>query len=152
MINEEKLKSNIKEELLLLDEALIGLKKSFIKCNELLDKENKTFENLESIDSIIIKFARISDIYTQKILTSVIILSLEKTDGFIDKVNICEKLGVIDSASSLSTIREIRNYTSHEYAPSMVNAIFKNIMQSIPILLKNIELTKKYLKNKFDIC
>jgi uncharacterized protein YutE (UPF0331/DUF86 family) len=150
MINKEKLILNIKTDLFNLNEAITGLNKSFEKCLDLIDKQEKTFENYESIDSIIIKFARISDIYTQKILTSLMILSIEKPEGFIDKVNICEKLGIIDSAEELSVIREIRNYTSHEYASSMVNTIFKSIMKHIPILLNNIKTTKQYLK-KFDI-
>jgi hypothetical protein len=150
MINKEKLILNIKADLFNLNEAITGLNKSFEKCLDLIDKQEKTFENYESIDSIIIKFARISDIYTQKILTSLMILSIEKPEGFIDKVNICEKLGIIESATDLGHIRDLRNSVTHDYEGDVVNRIFLDTMKYTPILLSNIDTTKQYLK-KFDI-
>ena len=145
MINREKLITNINNEFANLEIAIIGLQRSMEKCQPLLSKNNWSFSESESIDSLIVKFARISDILTQKILTSIVILSLEDFDGFIDKVNICEKLKVIISAEDMKEIRELRNKVNHEYVSDMIAQIFHHVMQYTPILLNNITQTKQYI-------
>ncbi|MDC9715594.1 MAG: hypothetical protein PSN36_07260, partial [Gammaproteobacteria bacterium] len=93
MISKERLIENIKVELQNLETAVAGLQKSMQKCIPLSTQSDWSFSQSESADSLMVKFSRISDIFTQKILTSIVILSLENFDGFIDKINICEKLG-----------------------------------------------------------
>ena len=146
MINKQKTTNNINQELENLELAIVGLQRSMDKCQPLLLKDDWSFSESESVDSFVVKFSRISDIFTQKILTSIVILSLEDFDGFIDKVNICEKLNVIISAEDINNIRALRNKANHEYNSDMLIEIFQNVMQYAPKLLENIEQTKQYIK------
>lgn len=145
MINQQKLIANINNEFVNLEIAIAGLERSMEKCQPLLLKNEWSFSESESIDSLIVKFARISDIFTQKILTSIVVLSLEDFDGFIDKINICEKLNAIISAQDMQNIRALRNKANHEYNGDMIAQIFHNVAQYSPLLLKNIAQTKRYI-------
>lgn len=148
MISKERLIENIKVELQNLETAVAGLQKSMQKCIPLSTQSDWSFSQSESADSLMVKFSRISDIFTQKILTSIVILSLENFDGFIDKINICEKLGVIISAQDMVDIRQLRNKVNHEYESEMITKIFNDILEYTPKLLANIEQTKSYINNK----
>jgi hypothetical protein len=145
MINKQQIKTNIKDQLENLNMVIVGLNKFYDKCLPFLDKKSKTFEDHESIDSFVIKFARISDIYTQKILTGLVILSFEYFSGFIDKINICEKLNIINCADEMMEIRFTRNKISHEYVSEQVDEIFIQVMQQTPLSLKNINKTLQYI-------
>jgi hypothetical protein len=148
MINKEKLKQHLKVELQNLTKSADILYKSYDSCKNIVYPFN--FLENEKVDALTIRLARSSDIYTQKILTSVLLLQKEQVDGFLDKVNICEKLGIIESATDLGHIRDLRNSVTHDYEGDVVNRIFLDTMKYTPILLSNIDTTKQYLK-KFDI-
>ncbi|SMM98945.1 hypothetical protein SPONN_82 [uncultured Candidatus Thioglobus sp.] len=149
MTNEAKLIKNVKTELKNLDKAVVKLQESYQHC-----KAIGVYDDDVVADALSIRFARASDIFTQKILTSVVILSLEDFDGFIDKVNICEKLNAIISAEDVFGIRRIRNKVNHEYAGQEIIKIFNDTLKYTPKLLANIEQTNSYInqnyKNKDD--
>lgn len=149
MMNQQKLTENIKVELENLNIAVAGLQQSMQKCTPLLTQDDWSFSQSESIDSLMVKFSRISDIFTQKILTSIVVLSLEDFDGFIDKINICEKLGVIISAQDVADIRQIRNKVSHEYANDAIVKIFHETLEYASKLLANIDQTKTYINQNY---
>jgi uncharacterized protein with HEPN domain len=44
-----------------------------------------------------------------------VILTREDAPTFMDRMNLCEKLGVIPSAEDLIDIRDLRNQIAHEY-------------------------------------
>jgi hypothetical protein len=150
MINQEKLRKYLIDELA-----------SLIKSEQILQKSHKSCESIslpfsfnesEKIDALTVRLARSSDIYTQKILSSILLLLKENTDGFIDKINLCEKMGIIDSADDMKYIRDLRNSVTHDYDGDFINKIFIDTMKYTLILLKNITTTKEYLQQKFDIC
>jgi hypothetical protein len=145
MINEKKLIANIHTELKNLDKAIIKLQESYQDC-----KIIGVYNDDVVADALIIRFARASDMFTQKILTSLVILSLEIFDGFIDKINICEKLNIIISAQELIKIRQLKNKINHEYVGEMIAEIFNDTLEYAPKLIDNINQTKTYIKNTFE--
>ena len=150
MINQEKLKSNLEQELTNLTKSKDILQRSFDSCADIIYPFN--FNESEKIDALTVRLARCSDIYTQKILTAILILLKEKADGFLDKINLCEKFNIIESSQELAYIKDLRNSVTHDYDGEFINKIFIDTMQYTLILLKNIQQTKNYLADRFNLC
>ena len=74
----------------LLQRSLKSLQQSRDKTHQLLQQSEFSFEELESIDSLISKFSRTSDIYLQKVLRSIWMLLREDTVPLIDLLNRAE--------------------------------------------------------------
>ncbi len=146
MINEEKLVKSLNTELNSLDKSIAVLQESYKECVNI----TYPFSAKESVsvDALTIRLARSSDIYTQKILTAIIMLTKEKADGFIDKINLCEKLYIIDNADDMKVIRDLRNSVTHDYEGDTINKIFLNTLKYTPKLLANIAATKQYINDK----
>jgi hypothetical protein len=98
-----------------LDQALPSFKRSLDKCGSLKLEAPFPFEIEESFDALTSKFSRVSDIFTQKVLKSFVLITREDAPTFLDRMNLCEKLGVIPSSSDLIEIRDLRNLIAHEY-------------------------------------
>src|SRR5674476_164104 len=91
----------LQSELTLLQSAVATLQMSVSKCKTIGIKENFTFEELESFDSLTSKFNRTSDIFTQKVLRSVWMLLHEPFVPFIDMMNTGEKMLILKSADQM---------------------------------------------------
>jgi len=115
-MNEQKLRSLLRGELETLVRAMSSWEKSWGKCYQLKPSPRQSFEEEESFDALTSKFARCSDILTLKVLKTLIFLLREDAPTFLDRMNLCEKLGAILSARSLVEIRDLRNTIAQEYA------------------------------------
>ena len=87
------------------------------------------FEVEESFDALTSKFARVSDIFTQKVLKSFVILTREDAPTFLDRMNLCEKLGLVSSASDLIDIRDLRNMISREYLSENLIEVYQECLK-----------------------
>jgi hypothetical protein len=120
----------------LLLQAIPSFERSLSKCQSiLLDKEPLSFEAEESFDSLTFKFARISDIFTQKLLKSLVLYLREDAPTFLDRMNLCEKLGVIPSAESMVAIRDLRNLIAHEYSVDRIVDVYAETLRLADSLL-----------------
>jgi len=72
------------EETELLAKAIETLKLSIVKCKRIVGKDEFSFEEMESFDSLTSKFGRTSDLYTQKVLRTIWMLLHEPFVPFID--------------------------------------------------------------------
>lgn len=111
----ENVKAVLKANQDALEIALPSFLRSLEKCRVFNLESPLSFEVEESFDALTSKFARVSDIFTQKVLKSFVILTREDAPTFMDRMNLCEKLGVIPSAEDLIDIRDLRNQIAHEY-------------------------------------
>lgn len=111
----ENVKAVLKANRDALEIALPSFLRSLEKCRVFDLESPLSFEVEESFDALTSKFARVSDIFTQKVLKSFVILTREDAPTFMDRMNLCEKLGVIPSAEDLIDIRDLRNQIAHEY-------------------------------------
>jgi uncharacterized protein YutE (UPF0331/DUF86 family) len=152
MIQEKKerlLIEKLKEDLALLKEAINILKHSHEKCQKIGVKENLNLDELESFESLTARFARASDILTQKIFKAIIALSLEDIQTFIDRLNYMEKVNIIESAQTFKEIRKIRNTVAHEYIVDDLNELFKDVLTYSKILFKTVDKIETFIKTKF---
>jgi hypothetical protein len=120
----EMIQSVLRANREVLDQALPSFRRSVDKCRSLIIFEPRSFEVEESFDALTSKFARVADIFTQKVLKSLVLLTREDAPTFVDRMNLCEKLGVIPSAADLIEIRDLRNQIAHEYLVENLTEIY----------------------------
>ena len=128
-MNQEKIKLYLKYNLDLLLKSQISLIQSIEKCKTIDLNNALTFENQESFDSLTSKFSRVSDILTQKVLKSLIILYREDCKTFLDRANFLEKIGVLQDSNVLINIRDLRNDISHEYIEEELSDLYKRTLE-----------------------
>ncbi len=140
----EDLKKLLRSELQLLEDASQVLDYSFTKCSKIGIKPDYSPEELESFESLCSRFARLSDIMTQKIFRLLAEIALEQPGTVRDRINRAEKWCLIESAETFVDIRIVRNDIAHEYLPEALRDIFKKVLALTPALLKSVDLTKSY--------
>jgi len=133
----------------LLKQARPSFERSLVKCRDLDFSSPISFEIEESLDALSSKFSRLSDIYTQKILKTIVFLLREDAPTFLDRVNLCEKLEIIPSADEIIAIRDLRNTIAHEYLNENLIEIYMEIIRlSDNLLTAILETEKFYIKTK----
>jgi len=147
-MNPEYTKKLLKQNWELLITSLESLSKSVLKCSSIGVKIEYSFEEMESIDSLTSKFARISDIYSQKIIRGIWALLHEPYEPFIDLMNTAEKAEIIISSESMLQIRDLRNQIAHEYLPEAIKDLLHEVLEKYPVLKENIYQTKYFLKQR----
>lgn len=145
---QQALTSLLQSEWELLHAAIDTLQLSVQKCKSIGIKENYTFEELESFDSLTSKFNRTSDIFTQKVLRSAWMLLHEPFVPFIDMMNKCEKMLIIQSEDLMIEIRDLRNQVAHEYIPEAIRDLVPEVIELSTQLLGNIEYCKHFLESR----
>lgn len=148
---EEKLKAELKQTLATLKDSSASLQMSLEKCQKIGIKDNYSFEESESMDSLTSKYARTSDIFTQKALRAALLLLREKADSFIDKANLAEKFGMVTSAEELISIRDLRNLIAHQYLKEQLLAILREVFSKAQVLLKEIEAFESFCVRKLGL-
>ena len=128
----------------LLKQALPSFERSLVKCRDLDFSLPISFEAEESLDALSSKFSRVSDIFTQKVLKTFIFVLREDAPTFLDRMNLCEKLGIIPSAEELIAIRDLRNIIAHEYLSENLVEIYMEIIELSDNLLKAILETERF--------
>lgn len=129
----------LQEEWILLQSAVQTLGQSSIKCSAIVIKEEYSFEEQESFDSLTSKFNRTSDLFTQKIIRTTWMLLHEPFVSFIDMMNLAEKIGMIESADQLIEIRDMRNQIAHEYIPEAIRDLVPEVISLQEKLISNID-------------
>lgn len=134
------------EELTLLEHSNDMLIYSYNTCKSIGIKKDYTFEELDKFEALTSRFARTSDMLIQKIFRLIDILELERPGSAIDRINRAEKRGIIYSAEIFKEIRYLRNDISHEYIPTAVEQIFKEVLKLTPYLIDSVDRVNKYCK------
>jgi hypothetical protein len=132
----------------MFEKSINTLELSRNKCSKLYLKKDYTFEEEEAFDSLTSKYGRTSDLYTQKILRTTWMLLHEAFMPFIDMMNQCEKIGIINSSDALIEIRDLRNQVAHEYIPESVNSLVPEVLNMTCVLFENIDRTRTFLKDR----
>jgi hypothetical protein len=148
-MNTSNLQSLLELTWSLLKQALPSFERSLVKCRDLDFSSPISFEIEESLDALSSKFSRLSDIYTQKILKTIVFLLREDAPTFLDRVTLCEKLGIIPSADEIIAIKDLRNTIAHEYLNENLIEIYMEIIRlSDNLLTAILETEKFYIKTK----
>ena len=147
MRTEALMREELKEDFTRLDMAVKMLKYSLQRCKKIGIKTDYSLEELDRFESLASRFARTSDIYTQKVMKGIILILREEANTFIDRANLFEKLG-ISSAEDLKLIRDLRNEISHEYRADDITAIFEAVIKYSEKLIGLIGKSKVFITRK----
>ena len=137
----------LKEDLNRLDRSVEMLKYSSQQCRKIEIKEDYSLEELDRFESLTSRFARTSDIYTQKVMKGIILVLREEANTFIDRANLFEKIEIAN-AEDLKLIRDLRNEISHEYKVDNIAEIFEAVMEYCDKLIEVIDKTKVFVSAK----
>lgn len=140
--------NNLIETLKLLDDSLYWLKRSYnicLKIGILEDYNDEEFDHYETLTS---RFARVSDIITQKVFRSIDAVEFEEGGTLLDVLNRAHKRNLFESIDDIRFIRDLRNHIIHEYDKINLKTLFQDILKHTPNLFEIIEKTKKYC-NKY---
>ena len=129
----------------LLSTSIKSLQLSVEKCKAIGDKKDYSFTEQESLDSLISKFNRVTDIYTKRVLHSVWMLLYEGFAPFIDMMKIMEKLNAIHSGEQLIAIRDLRNAIDLECLPDVLIDFIPEVICNTAMLEDNIKMTEGFL-------
>jgi uncharacterized protein with HEPN domain len=143
------LRAQFDEHLAALDKATNALVYSYDKCRAIGEKDEYDLEEQESFEALTSRFARTSDILTQKVLKTLFMLLQENIKTIIDAANFLEKLELINNADDLLNIREIRNQIAHEYVESDLKDLFLDVLRYVPELIKIISNIEVFFRDKF---
>ena len=119
-------------------------------CQAIVIKENYAFAETEAYDALIIKLTRNSDVFFQQIVKGYFKLKGEDNLLFIDRINLLEKIGVIESADKLMELRSFRNQAVHEYSAVAFQELYEEALQLTPFFQKTVSDFMEYLK-KHDV-
>jgi len=137
-------KQLLSENLQRLNTALDTLNYSLDKCEKIDLESTIEPESMESLEALTARFARVSDILTQKVLKTIFLLLQEQPGSFIDQTNRAEKLQIIPDATQLQTIRELRNEIAHEYRVQSMEELYSDVLENSRILIATIEAVEQY--------
>jgi hypothetical protein len=144
---EELMIAGLKEDIESINKAIRVLSRSLEKCTKIPVKTTYTMEELDDFENLTSRFARTSDIYTQKIMKSIILLLREDSKTFLDNANLFEKLSMADT-EELKLIRDLRNEISHEYRLDDISEIFESVLEYSVKLLRIIDKTMAFIQDK----
>jgi len=134
------------ESLADLDSARKAIVYSTGKALAIGQKETYDLEEQEVFEALTARFARASDILTQKALKTVFLLLQESAKTNLDAANLAEKLGIVENTDTLINIRELRNQIAHEYVRSDMSALYLEVLRYVPELENVIDCMKSYCK------
>ncbi|MBS1227035.1 MAG: hypothetical protein H6R17_312 [Proteobacteria bacterium] len=141
------------EKIELLQEELAGLQLaagylqySMERCQDLIGQEGLPPEQLERLESLTSRFARLADLLIQRIFRLVDEIELTGGGTILDRIYRAEKRGWANAAE-LIKIRELRNLIAHEYATEKMLEVYRAVAVMSPLLLSAVPKVVSYADN-----
>jgi hypothetical protein len=148
-MSDDKLLSLLRSDLGSVRLAAASLEKSLSKCSTMAPSPRQSIEEEETFDALTSRFARTSDILTQKVLKTIGLLLREDAPTFIDRMNFCAKLGVIASADDMIAVRDLRNMIAHEYTTENLMELYSDTVRLSPELLAAVSSAIGFVEQRF---
>lgn len=109
------------------------------RCEPLSAATAWSAEDLERLESMASRFARLADLLTQRLMRLADDLELESAGSLLDRLRRAEKRGWVDHDGELVRIRELRNLVAHEYEDEDLAALYREILRLAPTLLITVQ-------------
>lgn len=139
----------LKEELAGLQLAAGYLQYSMARCQDLIGQDGLPPEQLERLESLTSRFARLADLLIQRIFRLVDEIELTGGGTILDRIYRAEKRGWAN-AIDLIKIRELRNLIAHEYATEKMLEVYGAVAAMSPVLLAAVPCVAAYAGNIID--
>ncbi|MBV5311214.1 HepT-like ribonuclease domain-containing protein [Chromatium okenii] len=142
-MNPEKIQW-LRGELVNLESAATHLQFSLERSQQLIHCSTWALEELERLESLTSRFARLADLLIQRVMRLIDELELTPQGTVLDRIQRAEKRGWMAQAGQLVQIRELRNLIAHEYANDKMPEIYRAVVTLTPVLLAAIPQVKQY--------
>ena len=116
----ELLQANLAE----LQKSLDWLRRSYEKCSAIGNKPDYSPDEFDDFENLTSRYARATDLITNKVLRSLDAAELMEAGSIIDAANRAEKRGIVDSVSTLRSLKDLRNEIAHEYQTGELRDLF----------------------------
>lgn len=136
----------LQDELAGLQQAAGHLEYSLERCNNLMNQEDLPPEQLERLESLTSRFARLADLLIQRIIRLIDEIELTTSGSLLDRIYRAEKRGWAN-AIDLIKIRELRNLIAHEYATDKMQEIYVTVAALTPLLLATVPKVADYARS-----
>ncbi len=132
------------------------LKKALFHLNHLIPFKSTQLSSLSDnelsyLDMLSTRFAKLQDLLGAKIFPTLLRLMQEydDKDSGLDRLHKLEKLGILPSAQEWITMRELRNYVTHDYPddPELMANNLNKIVQYANTILPFWEAIKIKINN-----
>ncbi|MFA5171708.1 MAG: hypothetical protein WC426_09075 [Sulfuriferula sp.] len=133
----------LQTELQGLQLAAEHLRYSLTRCEGLTGITNLPPEQLERLESLASRFARLADLLTQRLFRLIDDIELVGNSTLLDRIYRAEKRGW-GNASELIKIRELRNLIAHEYSGDRMVEIYTAVASLTPSLLNVVPAVTAY--------
>lgn len=137
----------LRSELDSLDKAAAYLAASVVRSGSLIGRGELSPDELERLESMASRFARLADLLTQRVMRLVDDLELTPEGSLLDRIQRAEKRGWVKNAKDLVRIRELRNLVAHEYAADRMAEIYAGIARLAPELLAIVPKVRAYAED-----
>ncbi len=111
-----------------IKKALFHLQNSYTNCKSIGLKEEYNENELEKWEAFTSRYSRVSDIVTQKIVSTIMLIETGSRGSLIDKTNFVEKNNLVEDGEDFRKLRLLRNYIAHEYTKQSTNEIFELVL------------------------
>lgn len=121
-----------------LRSASAHLQFSIERTGELIQRVMEAISpvELERLESLASRFARLADMLIQRVMRLVDEIELTPSGSVLDRIYRAEKRGWVSRADVLVRIRELRNLIAHEYAADKMAEIYEAVFMLSPELDK----------------
>lgn len=136
----------LQEELEGLQLAADHLEYSMQRCLALIDQAALPPEQLERLESLTSRFARLADLLIQRVFRLIDEIELTGGGSILDRIYRAEKRGWAN-AVELIKVRELRNLIAHEYATEKIQEIYAAVATMSPVLLAAVPQVIAYARN-----
>jgi uncharacterized protein YutE (UPF0331/DUF86 family) len=124
------------------------LERSFEQCQSIRFGQKLSPEEMDELEALTSRFARLADVVIHKVFRAVEIAELEIPGTLLDTVHRMEKRGLIQSTEQIKDIKELRNTIAHEYSEDDLLLLMKDCQEKTPVLLKILDDTIVYCTSK----
>lgn len=99
-------------------------------------------------EALTARFARIADIFMNKVLKLIFFINREFSETFIDRANLAEKLILVTKTDEIAATRDLRNRITHEYEEENIYKLYRKAIRLVPELTSSIEMTNNCLESR----
>ncbi len=151
MSDEKNIILELQDELHYLVKGIDTLLHAYEHCKGIGIKTEYSFDELDKWEALTARFARLSDILTQKVFSSMMIILNGQAGSLIDKANFAEKHNLVAQSHDFTKLRLLRNFIAHEYAKQDTNEIFEKVFDNCLNVVVMIQRVDKFCKEQiFD--
>lgn len=105
------------------------------RCRPFVGETGWNSEQLERLESLASRFARLADLLTQRVARLADLLELESPGSLLDRIRRAEKRGWVATDGALVRVRELRNLIAHEYEDTDLAQLYREIINLSPVLI-----------------